>query len=480
MIGYSPAVWFTDAFDYVGVAERMQPSPIRPSGYSFVLWIMRPLHSFAAVTAVQHVMGLAMGVMVYTLIRRRLPKMSSGWAVAAAAPVLLDAYQIFFEHALLSDVFFSFLLMATVTILLWSPGLSPARAVSTGLLLAMATLTRSVALAILPLVAGFVVVNRYGWRRFLATLAAAAIPLGGYAMWYRSWHGSPSLNGGTGIWLWARTMPFADCAKIAPPAEEAVLCPTQSRDRRPDSPHFIWSDWSPLRKVPGHPITFPADMFHPEINELAGGFASRAIRSQPLDYLGVVAWDLGRTLAWRRGPSPEVPVIYNYYAFPDAHGPFPKETRISGGSIRHDLWAYEQGSAATRVVEPAAGLMRTYQTLVYLPGTVFGILLVGAVVGVARARGDSRRQAALPLVLAVALVVVPVSTTAYDSRYWLPAIPLLSLALAILANDRVASGSAINPCRERGGAGLRRGRAWSLRALRDGGSDRREPAPWRE
>lgn len=433
MIGFSPAVWFTDSFEYVGVAERMQPYPVRPSGYSFLLWAMRPLHSFTAVTAVQHAMGLTTGVMVYTLVRRRAPGIRRGWAVLAAVPVLLDAYQIFFEHAILSDVLFSFLLMTTVTVVLWSPELSLVRALVAGVLLAMATLTRSMGLALLLLVAGYLAVNRYGWRRLIATMVAAAIPLGGYAVWYRSWHGSLALNGGSGVWLWARTMPFADCEKIDPPAEETVLCPPHPRDGRPGSAHFIWSEWSPLRKVPGHPVTFPVDMFHPEINQLAGGFAKRAILSQPLDYLGLVAWDLGRTLAWRRGPSPEVPVIYNFYAFPDARGPFPDETRVAGGSIRHDLWAYARGPSATRFNEPAARIMRVYQSLVYLPGTIFGILLVYAVVGVVRARGASRGEAALPLVVAVALVVVPVLVTAYDSRYWLPAIPLLSAALAILA-----------------------------------------------
>ncbi|MEV7908639.1 hypothetical protein, partial [Streptomyces anulatus] len=50
MGGY-PAVWFEDSFEYVGVAQRIQPYPVRPSGYSFLLWAMEPLHSFLAVAA---------------------------------------------------------------------------------------------------------------------------------------------------------------------------------------------------------------------------------------------------------------------------------------------------------------------------------------------------------------------------------------------------------------------------------------------
>ncbi|OUC94077.1 hypothetical protein CA984_23870 [Streptosporangium minutum] len=440
--GYSPAVWLEDAFDYVGVAERMQPYPVRPSGYSFLLWLMRPLHSLAAVVTVQHLMGLAMGVMVYALVRRRASRLRTGWAVLAAAPVLLDAYQIFFEHTVLSDVLFSFLVITAVTVVLWRPRISPGHAVSAGLLLAAATLTRSIGLILLPLLAGHLLINRSGLRIFITTVVAAAIPLGGYAAWYGSWHGSPALNAGSGVWLWARTMPFADCAKIKPPTDEAVLCPTQPVGLRPASPYFIWSDWSPLRKVPGHPVTTNADLFQPKINELAGSLARRAILSQPLDYLEVVTRDLQRTLNWKRGPNPHsVPIVYNRYAFPNAEGPLPDGVRIPGGGIQQDLRAYERGPTATAFSEPAAEWMRVYQASVFLPGPFFGLLSVGALLAYAatcavRSRRETAKSAAWPLAIGVALVVGPVVVTAYDSRYWLPAIPLFCLALAISVGGR--------------------------------------------
>ncbi|GGS90986.1 hypothetical protein GCM10010156_56630 [Planobispora rosea] len=430
MIGYSPAVWFEDSFDYVGVAERMQPYPVRPSGYSFLLWALRPLHSFAAVTAVQHLMGLATGVMIYVLIRRRVSALSHRWAALAAAPALLDAYQIFFEHTVLSDVLFSFLVTAAVTLALWSPEISLRRAALAGLLLAAATLTRSVGLVLLPLLACHFLINRSGRRAVTAALVAAVLPLGGYALWYGSWHGSPAITGGSGVWLWARVMPFADCQKIGPPPDEAVLCPPQPRERRPTSPFFIWADWSPLREVPGHPVTTHADLFHPEIDGRAGALARRAVAGQPLDYLGLADWDLGRTLAWSRGPNP-APVVYNRYVFPNVTGPLPDGVRIAGGTIQQDLRAYERGPAATRFREPFAGIMRAYQSFVFLPGTVFGVLLIHTVVRAVRSRRRTHRVVFLPLVMGVALTVTPVLVTSYDSRYWLPAIPLLSMALAL-------------------------------------------------
>lgn len=511
VVGYPPVVWFEDSFDYVGVAERPQPYAIRPSGYPLLLWLLRPLHNFAAVAILQHLMGLATGVTVYALVRRRAPGARAGWAVLAAAPVLLDAYQIFFEHTVLSDVPFTFLVVTAVAVVLWSPEITPGRAATAGLLLAVAALTRSIGLVLLPLLAAYLLsahlrptrfsptrlqpaplstahppaihlptarpltsrfpnarllvtrlmaarasaptspvrspttpttATRTGARALLTTLlavtAAVGIPLGGYAVWYGTWHGTPALNGGSGVWLWARTMPFADCRRIGPPEEEAVLCPPQPVGSRPASPYFIWSDWSPLRRVPGHPVGTRADLFQPEIDDLAGDLARRAIIAQPLDYLRLVGTDLRRTLNWRRGPVPgAVPVVYNRYVFPNAEGPLPDEVRIPGGSIAEDLLSYGRERPTTRVVEPAAGVMRAYQSFGFLPGPLFGVL--GAVALLTCVSAFRRRAAlagTLPLAMAFALVVGPVAVTAYDSRYWLPAIPLLCLAPALTLAER--------------------------------------------
>ncbi|MER7205566.1 hypothetical protein ABT340_00780 [Streptosporangium sp. NPDC000239] len=512
VMGYSPVVWFEDSFDYVGVAERPQPYEVRPSGYSLLLWLLRPLHSFAAVAILQHLMGLATGTAIYALVRRRAAGTRAGWAVLAATPVLLDAYQIFFEHTILSDVPFTFLVVVAVAVVLWTPGVTPGRAATAGLLLAVAALTRSIGLVLLPLLAAYLLVARAGARALLTALVAVAVPLGGYAAWYGAWHGTPALNGGNGVWLWARTMPFADCRRIRPPQEEAVLCPSQPVGSRPASPYFIWSDWSPLRRVPGHPVVTRADLFQPRIDALAGDLARRAVLAQPLDYLRVVGEDLRRTLSWRRGPVPgAAPVVYNRYVLPNTEGPLPDGVRIPGGGIRADLLAYGHGRPETRVVEPAAGVMRAYQSFGFLPGPLFGALAAGALLACAtrlipntrarsartwraRIRGvgiqgvrtrsaesqgaesrfaqssdapgsgtrdpeaqdsetrgsetrgskvqgsETGRRAtpagALPLAMAFALIVCPVAVTAYDSRYWLPAVPLLCLALSLALTER--------------------------------------------
>ena len=88
-----------------------------------MLLLLSPFHSFAVVTAVQHLMGLAAGVMLYVLLRRYgLP----AWgATLAAVPVLFDAYQIELEHEILPSASFGFLVMVAITLTLWWRGERP-------------------------------------------------------------------------------------------------------------------------------------------------------------------------------------------------------------------------------------------------------------------------------------------------------------------------------------------------------------------
>src|SRR6185437_15381777 len=91
-LAFRPIMWFGgDSASYLATGLRLIPDPSRVGGYGFMLWVLRPLHSFALVGAVQHLMGLAMGVLIYLLARRYgLP----AWAATlATVPVLFDAYE---------------------------------------------------------------------------------------------------------------------------------------------------------------------------------------------------------------------------------------------------------------------------------------------------------------------------------------------------------------------------------------------------
>ena len=73
-LGYRWQVWFNDSFDYVKYTVAFQLDPTRTSGYSIWLKILEPFRSYALVTILQHLMGLAVAIMVYALARRFLDR----------------------------------------------------------------------------------------------------------------------------------------------------------------------------------------------------------------------------------------------------------------------------------------------------------------------------------------------------------------------------------------------------------------------
>ena len=70
-LGYRWQAWFNDSFVYVEDTVNFNLDPTRVSGYSVFLKILQPFHSYALVTILQHLMGLAVAVMIYALARHR-------------------------------------------------------------------------------------------------------------------------------------------------------------------------------------------------------------------------------------------------------------------------------------------------------------------------------------------------------------------------------------------------------------------------
>ncbi|HEY3687182.1 MAG TPA: phospholipid carrier-dependent glycosyltransferase [Streptosporangiaceae bacterium] len=415
-LGYRGAFWFSDSFDYVDTARRLYPHEVRPDGYAFWLLVLRPFGSFTVVTASQHLMGLAMGVLVYAVACRRGVRR---WVAAlAAVPVLFDAYEIQLEHIVLSDTWFMFLVVLAVAVLLW-PGRPPSarRAAVVGLLLALATLTRSVGLPLLVVFGAYLVVRRVGWRPLVAVVAACALPLAVYAVWFHSWRGSYALSGSDGAFMYGRATTFADCAAMPPRLRP--MCPREPVGARPAPQHYIWDPGAPLNRA------YP-DKFAHQANAAEREFAVRAIAASPGAYARTVALDTLRAFAPGRPVYPDR-ATYELYTFPEhvtqdwarTRGPAAASTARYGGGI------------TTHVVEPYAGFMRAYQRAVTLPGPVLAIIVAAGAVLIVVRRRSSGRAAALPWCLGAALLVAPAATAQFDYRYVLPAVPLVCLALAL-------------------------------------------------
>ena len=110
-LGYRWQAWFNDSFEYVSNTVHFSLDPTRVSGYEIMLKILQPFHSYALITILQHLMGLAVAVMIYALARHRFA-VPAWLATLAAVPVLYDGYEIELEHLILSDVSFLFLVTA--------------------------------------------------------------------------------------------------------------------------------------------------------------------------------------------------------------------------------------------------------------------------------------------------------------------------------------------------------------------------------
>ncbi|MCW2939851.1 MAG: hypothetical protein JWN00_2836, partial [Actinomycetia bacterium] len=216
LFGFPGVLWFTgDSYFYLEYARHLRPSPSKTLGYSFVLRLLEPLHSFVVVAVLQHLMGLTVTVLIYVLLRRAgLP----AWAgTLLTLPLLYDAYQIELEHLLMSESLFTLLITVAVAMLLWRPRPSWQVAAGAGLLLGYAVVVRSAGAGVVPVLLGCLIVRRAGWKACTAIAAASALPLAGYAMWFHAARGTYSLTTSEGLFLWGRTASFANCAKMKPP-----------------------------------------------------------------------------------------------------------------------------------------------------------------------------------------------------------------------------------------------------------------------
>lgn len=430
MLGFPPSIWYAgDSISYVTSALNLSPGISRVSGYSVMLVLLRPLHSFAVVTGVQHLMGLAVGVTIYAVLcRRGLPR----WGAAlGAVPVLLDAYELQLEQEILPDILFAALVVAAVTLYIWWPDTNrpPWASAVAAAALGASAVCWPVGLPLLVLLVLVMIVRRAGWRSVTAAVAAGAAPLLMYMAWYNHEHGRYAFNNASGVFLWSRTMTFADCHVIRLPADELPLCPDKPVAQRQAASLWIWQRHTPLAHMHGK--------FSVRTNRLAGDFARRAILAQPLGYARAVLDGFAMTFTWNRPPHPNL-LMSERYNFALATHDWDHGGRAV--AIVRVQRAYTDGHLAdTRAVAPVSGFMVGYQRFAYLRGTMVGVLLLIGLAGLARwlatAGGYRRRRewggpAMFPWLTGLAILLVPVMTADYSLRYVVPAVPVISLAAA--------------------------------------------------
>ncbi len=414
-LGYRWQAWFNDSFQYVQNTVKFQLDPTRVSGYSIWLKLLQPLHTYAVVTILQHLMGLAVAVMVYALARRRFR--APAWlATLATVPVLYDGFEIQLEHLIMADVLFLFLILLATT------------------------------LPLLAVFAVYMIIRRISWRKVAATIVVCFLPVLAYAGMFDLEHGQFAMTDSTGVFLYSRVMTFADCAKMHIPATppenaELSLCTTVPPAQRPIAQAYIWTSPSPLDR-------FPPSKFSPVPNQLAENFAIRAIKAQPLSYAKAVFDDTWRAFGWHRVVFPNAPT-YKEYIFGYHSLPIPSWDKASLGPYHSYAAAYVHGNPLTQVVAPFANVMRLYEHHVYLPGTVYGLILLAGLAGLVLAWRRVGGEALLPWTLSFALVVIPAATAEFDYRYVLVAVPFACLAAAMAFSPGTAGGALARRLTER-------------------------------
>jgi hypothetical protein len=340
--------------------------------------------------------------------------------VLAAAPVLLDAYQLQIEQNIMSETLFEALILAAVVLLLWKRPLTVPILAIGGALFGLSATVRAVGVALVfPAIVFALVAGHGGWQRLrrAAIIAVAFVCVVGvycgYA-WTKS--GDFQLSRGDAYLLYGRAATIVDCRGLDLPEYERVLCPQEPLDDRlgPNA----YAHHSPY---PGRVVLPPGK----DRDEVLRDFARRVFVHQPLDLAKHVATDFLKGFApWRRT--------------------FPGDVTLTRWQFEREYPTYEQnpipavrtyGGGTPRVVEPLAVFLRGFQLSVgYVPGAVLGVAFIAALVaaaGVGRARRSGLRAACLLPALCGLTVLFAADFFHFSWRYQLPALVLAPLAGAL-------------------------------------------------
>jgi hypothetical protein len=421
-IAYAPALeFFADSYAYLNSARHPFRVDIwHPLGYPLLVWLVSLGRDVAVLTLVQHVLGLATGLLVYRLVRT-LGVGAVGGTIAAA-PLLFDAYQVNVEQFVLSETFFTFLVVTSmVTTVRLLRTRTTAAAVGCGALLAVASLTRTVGIVVAGVVVLVVLLGRVGWTRAAALAATCAAPIGAYALAFHASYGVFALQGYGGRYLYGIVAPFADCRPSALPAEQRSLCPTLPAYARPGSNQYVWNEYSAAH-MPGNDI---------QKSEIAGNFARTIVTHQP----GQVARaTLGNVLHYfepGRSVGPRDWYVGSWQ--------FPTAQAAPAWNIQPATAGFRPGDRVHgRIVAGLADVLRGYQRVVFTPGPLLLASLVVAGIACCLRRRDGHRRLATALLggTGLALLALPAVSAGFDWRYLLPAqavlVPAGVIAVALL------------------------------------------------
>jgi hypothetical protein len=433
MSSYRPGfVGYPDAHAYIIAARSLHWNPYKPVGYPLLLRALRALDPRLSFTvAVQHVLGLGTGVLIYlsTVPFVRRPAI----ALLPALVVLFGGAQVFLEHSVLSDAPYTFLL--AVVLYCGAQSLSGPAALwwlaLAGVALAASVTLRTVGLFLVPVVAAWALTpadltRPERLRRALAVFAPAVALLVAYLIPQRARTGSWALTRSTNFALYARMAPIADCSRFTPPPGTAGLCEELDPRERENVNWYIFDAQSPavrLWGVPPYPLEAadPA-AYHWPGDDPTGRFARAVLVHQPLDYLTTVGEGLANYVVPRAGRRS----VFEYdhaLLIRELHNEHYEQAAIP------DITSYYETGAG--YLRKRVDALERYGRCARMEGTPTAVLTTLMLVGLSLSRGRARSAVSLYVSTATSLAVLPVALLFYDVRYAVPMNVPLAAAAAI-------------------------------------------------
>jgi hypothetical protein len=446
-IAYRPALFYIDSMKYLFGAYPGNDPP----GYQILIKPVLVIADPSLIAALQHVLGLAMAVVLYVvLLRRGVPR----WLAAlATAPVLLDAYQLQIEQTIMPDVMFEACIVAGLAALLWQPRPRTALVIAGGLFLGASATARQVGeIFILPALA-YLLVALPHWRRRLTqgAILCAAFALPVLAASFRNEvaihkFALAPYSGGS---IYGRMAAAADCAALKLPSYERALCPSPRLQRNgPD-----WLDHqvgSPIKSFQA-----PAALSN---GAVVSNFTHRVLLQQPGRVLAAIGKDALKLYAVDRVTAPgDTPV--SRWQFQPSYPQYPPYMTIFSGQVLFTsfsptgevrwIWsAQEFGGGSPVAARPLAAFLHAYQLDGgYTPGPLLALMTLAGLAGTLslarRHATPAQRHAAQACLLtftAAASVLLISDAFEFSWRYQLPALitlpPAAALAITALFTHR--------------------------------------------
>jgi hypothetical protein len=437
-VAYRPAIIYTDSVQYLNNMKDLKPDQLNPIGYDFVLKPLVDIGGLTGVVIAQHLAGLAVGIAIYALARRLT--VYKWLAALAAAPILLDAYQVQIEQNIMAETTFDVLLVAILwTLLGWGkPGWK--RALGAGLLLGAAFAVRTIGVTLVVAAVLYLVVVGSDWRhhrgrlvlRTSAALAGFALIFGSYVGYMHSETGRWAISGAENQVLYGRTAVVADCAKLPLNEGTKLFCPKEPLGQRLGVDKYAHNRYGD----PNWPGPLPPGTTK---QQLAQEFSALVIKHQPFDVAWAAFKDFLKGFAPTRTTSPDdVPLDRWQFqlTYPNLQDPnTAKAAQTWGGTAPH-------------VVHGPAVVLRAYQLNGgYTSGLALGLavlIALAAAAGLGRAKDSRLRSAALLPAAAGVILLLGSAAFEFSWRYQLPGLVFFPLAgaiglRAILGKDQARS-----------------------------------------